>query len=83
MTEFNYIKPEDRLEVLREARADIYNPTMQQLVKDEVQSEIWDAVQEMSASEKFEYIRKRLAHEEQVMKLLQKQYEEAIKHKTT
>ena len=77
--DFNYIPPEKREEVLKKIADDPNAPGARELRNDEVASEIWDDTKDMTAAERFDYLRKRLAREEQVMKQLQKQYEEAVK----
>ena len=79
MTGFNYIQPEKRKEILQKAVNDIYNPAMQKLVYDEVYSEIYDATKEMSNSEKYEYLRKRLERERRDLLQLQNLYKKLVK----
>ena len=77
--DFNYIPPEKRDDVLKKIADDPNAPGAKELMNDEVASEIWDDTKDMTEAERFDYLRKRLAREEQVMKQLQKQYEEAVK----
>ena len=78
MLDFNYIPPEKRAEVLQQAVNDIYNPAMQKLVKDEVESEIYDATQDMTETEKYIYLRKRLERERRDFQKLQKLYNKML-----
>ena len=77
--DFNYIPPEEREAVLKKITDDPNAPGAKKLMNDEVASEIWDDTKDMTEAERFDYLRKRLAREEQVMKQLQKQYEAAVK----
>lgn len=78
MSDFNYIPPDKRGEALQKAVNDIYNPEMQRLVKDEVQSEIYDATKGMTEAEKYIYLRKRLERERRDFQKLQKLYEKML-----
>ena len=78
MLDFNYIPPEKRAEVLQQAVNDIYNPAMQKLVKDEVESEIYDATKDMTETEKYIYLRKRLERERRDFQKLQKLYNKML-----
>ena len=77
--DFNYIPPEKRDDVLKKIADNPNAPGAKELMNDEVASEIWDDTKDMTEAERFDYLRRRLAREEQVMKQLQKQYEEAVK----
>ena len=77
--DFNYIPPEEREAIMKKVAENVYAPEANDLVRDVVQSEIFDDTKDMTAAERYDYLWKRLKREEAVSKQLQKQYEAMVK----